>query len=342
VPGFDAIIGQPRPIRILTRLLDRGILPHALLFTGMEGVGKKTTAAAVVMACLCPANSGAVEKGGGPKAPGAGGCGRCAACRKVAADAHPDLRRLAPTGGMIKIEPIRELCTFLSMKPFEARMRAVIIADAHALNPSAGNALLKMLEEPPPQTVMILTTAQAGDVMPTVVSRCRQIHFPPLARRDVAAILMRDHGQDPEAAERVAAAAAGSATRALALLDERVQRRRAWLMAQLAELPGQSPAALMALAEKLARERSEFAGDLDLIAAWLRDVAVARECPEQVVCREALASLTSAARRLPAEEIAAAVDALQETHRRLRANANPRLSLEALFFRLAARFRPAA
>ncbi|RPJ72983.1 MAG: DNA polymerase III subunit delta', partial [Desulfobacteraceae bacterium] len=197
MPGFDAIIGQPRPIRILTRLLARGILPHALLFTGMEGVGKKTTAAAVIMACNCLGSSEAEDDGRGRMTPGAGGCGTCAACRKIAAGSHPDLRRLAPAGGMIKIEPIRELCAFLNMKPFEARMRAVVITDAQALNPAAGNALLKMLEEPPPQTVMILTTAQAADVLPTIVSRCRQIHFAPLVRRDVAAILMRDHEQDP-------------------------------------------------------------------------------------------------------------------------------------------------
>ncbi len=242
---------------------------------------------------------------------------------------------------MIKIEPIRELCAFLNMKPFEARMRAVVITDAQALNPAAGNALLKMLEEPPPQTVMILTTAQAADVLPTIVSRCRQIHFAPLVRRDVAAILMRDHGQDPAAAERIAALAAGSVTRALALLDERVQHRRAWLMAQLTDLPGQSPLALMALAEKLARDRSELAGDLDLMAIWLRDVAIARDCPEQVVHQDLLGPLTNAAHRLPVAEVAEAVSALQEVHRRVRANANPRLCLEALFFHLAARFRPA-
>ena len=308
----------------------------------MEGVGKKTTAAAVIMACNCLARGGAGDDGQGRTAQAAGGCGACAACRKIAADSHPDLRRLAPEGGMIKIEPIRELCAFLSMKPFEARLRAVIIADAQALNPSAGNALLKMLEEPPPQTVMILTTAQAADVMPTIVSRCRQIHFAPLAPRDVAAILVRDHGQDPATAGRIAAMAAGSVTRALALLDARVQRRRAWLMAQLTDPAGPSAPALMALAEKLAREQSDLAGDLDLIGAWLRDVAVARDCPEQVVHQDLLAPLTAIARRLPAEEVAEAVTALQEAHRRLRANANPRLSLEAFFFHLAARFRPAA
>ncbi len=341
MPGFEAIIGQTRPIRTLTRLLARGILPHALLFTGAEGVGKKTTAAALVQACNClksVSSEAAVRAGGEPRATA---CGECSACRKLAAGSHPDLRQLSPERGMIKIDPIRELCAFLAMKPYEARTRAVIIVDAQRMNAAAGSALLKMLEEPPPHTVMILTTAQPADLMPTILSRCRQIHFAPLKRRDLTEILVRDHGHDPAQADLAAALAGGSVTRALALLDERQQRRRAWLMQQLSDLPGQSPLASMALAEKLARDRGELPGDLDLIATWLRDMAIARDCPERVIHQNFLGSLTEAAQRLPEEGLTAAVTALKEAHRRVRANANPRLTLEALLFYLAARFSPA-
>ena len=83
---------------------------------------------------------------------------------------------------MIKIDQIRELCQVLTMKPYEARVRVVIIADAHTLNPAAGNALLKMLEEPPARTVLILTAPQTGDLLPTIVSRCQHIRFKPIAR----------------------------------------------------------------------------------------------------------------------------------------------------------------
>jgi DNA polymerase III subunit delta' len=339
VPGFDAIIGQARPIRILTRLLAHGTLPHALLFSGLEGVGKKTTATALIQACNCLGRRGAGEA---EEAERAAACGVCAPCRKIAGDCHPDLRRLAPQGGLIKIEAIRELCAFLAMKPFEAGIRAVVIAEAQTMNAAAGNALLKMLEEPPPRTVMILTTAQAAEMLPTVVSRCRRVPFAPLSRRVLTEILIRNHGLDPVQAERAAALAGGSVTRALALADEGLQRRRGWLMERLFELPGASALAPLALAEKLARDKSGIPGDLDLITAWLRDVAVARECPDHVIYRESLGPLTHAAQRLPAGEIADAVNALQEAQRRIRAHANPRLVLETLFVHLAARFRPAA
>ena len=170
MPGFDSIIDQERPIRILLSLLFHGTIPHALLFTGIEGVGKKTAAVALAMACNCR-RPVAVEP-----------CGECAACRKIAAGAHPDILRVSPAGAMIKIDQIRELCQVLTMKPYEARVRVVIIADAHTLNPAAGNALLKMLEEPPARTVLILTAPQTGDLLPTIVSRCQHIRFKPIAR----------------------------------------------------------------------------------------------------------------------------------------------------------------
>lgn len=335
MPGFDAIIGQDRILRTLTRLLTRGTLPHALLFTGIEGVGKKTTATAVVMACNCTR--------GGRSAPEsfAGACGACAACRKIAAGSHPDVRQLAPDGGMIKIDPIRELCGFLSMKPHEARTRAVIIADAQTMNPAAGNALLKMLEEPPPQTVMILTAVQAADVLPTVASRCRQFHFAPIARQKLATILIRDLGVSPAEADVTAALAGGSVTRAMAILGRHGLQRRTWLLAQLFDLPRQSPLGLLALAEKLSRERIEISADFDLMASWLRDVAIARHCPEKMMHADLRQSFHDAAGGMHDAAIGEAMGALQEAVRRIRANANPRLTLEALFIQLAACFRPA-
>ncbi|HEX5680964.1 MAG TPA: DNA polymerase III subunit delta', partial [Desulfobacterales bacterium] len=258
MPGFDAIIDQERPIRILTSLLANGTLPHALLFTGIEGVGKKTAAVTLAMACNC---TGREAGAGGKSAPSPGAvepCGECVACRKITAGAHPDILRVSPAGAMIKIDQVRELCQVLTMKPYEARVRVVIIADAHTLNPAAGNALLKMLEEPPARTVLILTAPQTGDLLPTIVSRCQHIRFKPIARHHLAAILTRAYGVDPQEASLTAALAGGSLTRALTMHGSRWLPRRSWLMDQLAALPGQSTAALLALAEKLSQARDDL------------------------------------------------------------------------------------
>jgi DNA polymerase III delta' subunit len=255
VPGFDSIIDQERPIRILTSLLVNGTIPHALLFTGIEGVGKKTAAVALAMACNCTGGEAGTAGAGAPSPGAVGPCGECAACRKIVAGAHPDMLRVSPAGAMIKIDQIRELCQVLTMKPYEARVRVVIIADAHTLNPAAGNALLKMLEEPPARTALILTAPQTGDLLPTIVSRCQHIRFKPIARHHLAAILTRAYGVDPPEASLTAALAGGSLTRALAMRRSQWLQRRSWLMAQLAALPRQSMTALLALAEKLSQAR---------------------------------------------------------------------------------------
>ena len=89
---------------------------------------------------------------------------------------------IQPEGGVIKIAQIRNLCRILSMKPFEGETRVAILIDAHLMNPSAGNALLKILEEPPEQTLLILTARQTSDLLPTIVSRCQHIRFNPVSR----------------------------------------------------------------------------------------------------------------------------------------------------------------
>ena len=218
---------------------------------------------------------------------------------------------------------------------------AVIIADAQTMNPSAANALLKTLEEPPPQTVLILTAPEAADVLPTVVSRCRQIHFAPIARQDLAAILARTSKLSAAEADVAAALAGGSVTRAMAILGRHGLQRRTWLLAQLFDLPRQSPLGLLALAEKLSRERIEISADFDLMASWLRDVAIARHCPEKMMHADLRQSFHDAAGGMHDAAIGEAMGALQEAVRRIRANANPRLTLEALFIQLAACFRPA-
>jgi DNA polymerase-3 subunit delta' len=235
---------------------------------------------------------------------------------------------------MIKIDQIRERCQVLTMKPYEERVRVVIIADAHTLNPAAGNALLKMLEEPPARTVLILTALQTGDLLPTIVSRCQHIRFKPIARHHLAAILTRAYGVDPPEASLTAALAGGSLTRALTMRGSRWLQRRSWLMAQLAALPGQSTAALLALAEKLSQARDDLPDALDLIASWIRDLAVARHAPESLIHQDLREVMVEISHIMSLEALTSAMRALQDARQRIQANANPRLTLEALFVKM--------
>jgi len=143
--------------------VERKALPHALLFSGPSGVGKRLTALGVAQAILC------AEK----QAP----CGWCVDCRKVESHHHENVLLIEPTQRQIKIETIREISQFLGLKAWGNRSRIIIIDSAQTMNPQAANALLKSLEEPPEDTYFILICNQVQGLMPTIRSRCQALHF---------------------------------------------------------------------------------------------------------------------------------------------------------------------
>ncbi|HKX12194.1 MAG TPA: DNA polymerase III subunit delta' [bacterium] len=152
-----------------------GRLPHAMMFLGPEGVGKALVARHLAAALLC------AEK--------AGPCGACRSCELLAKGQHPDLFELKPDGGRIKIDSIRELKRSFALPPLVSSARVVLIAEAHAMNAAAANALLKTLEEPPSATYFILGSHAAGWVPRTILSRCQKVRFPPLSHDELEAVL---------------------------------------------------------------------------------------------------------------------------------------------------------
>jgi DNA polymerase-3 subunit delta' len=329
VPGFDSIIDQERPVRTLLSLLTRGTIPHALLFTGIEGVGKRSVATAFAMACNCRTPRG-VEP-----------CGECSACRRIAADTHPDVLRVSPSGLQIKIDQVRELCRILELKPYEARVRVAILAEAHRLNPAAGNALLKMLEEPPPGTVLILTAPQPADLLPTIVSRCRRFRFKPIARDLLAGMLETVYAFPAAEAALTAAMSGGSVTRALAMHRRGWVRRRDWFISFVTHLPRQPVTDLLAAAERMSRSKEDVPEYLDLLDSWIRDLAVAPHDPGRILHQDRREEIVSAARELDDSFFARAAAALADLRRRL-PSANSRLGLERLLVDVSAAVRSGA
>jgi DNA polymerase-3 subunit delta' len=206
--SFRAITGH-RPIRdLLARAIGRGTLPPSLLFSGVDGVGKRLTAVALAQALNCDRP---VEWDGLQDA-----CGECAACTRIGRGVHADVLVIEPAdSGTIKLDQVRDAIDRTAYRPFEGRRRVVIVDDAQALNIEAQNALLKTLEEPPSASVFVLIADRPDVLLPTVRSRCQRIRFGPLAPADVAGVLMREHGIAAADAHAAAAAAGGSIGRAL-------------------------------------------------------------------------------------------------------------------------------
>ena len=326
MPGFDAIIGQARPLRIIRAFVANGAEPHALLFTGIDGIGKATTALALAMALNCQSD-------------GREACGQCRNCRRIAAGLHPDVIRLSPGGAFLRIGQIRELLATLAMKPYEARRRVVVIGDAHKMTPAAGNALLKVLEEPPQRTVLVLTALQASDLLPTIVSRCQHLRFQPLGGALIAALLVDRHGVAAQDAAVLSALSGGSISRALALGQHpsagHWRRRRDWLAEQFVDLDRLGPADLLARAEELARDGPRVGDSLELAKSWLRDLIVVRWRPSLVIHQDQVERLRVLAAGTDPVRLTDKIARIQEAQRALRANAAVRLTLEAMMFALA-------
>lgn len=196
--GFGRVVGHRRPVQLLRAMIRRGRIPHALLFVGPEGIGKRTVALSFLQALNCAISPGE-------------GCDRCPSCVKLSRLSHPDLILVSSEGAAVKVDQVREVIRELTMRPLEAQWRGVIVDGAEQMTLEAANAFLKTLEEPPPRTVLILLAQKAEELPPTVLSRCQLLRFSPLRDEEVREVLRRQGMDDP----MVAAFAEGSPGRAL-------------------------------------------------------------------------------------------------------------------------------
>jgi DNA polymerase-3 subunit delta' len=307
----------------------RDAFPHALLFVGPAGAGKVGAALQTAMALNC-------ARGVSPDGLEEIDACACRSCRKIRSGAHPDLHRIAPDGPRIRIDRVRDLIRRMSMRPNEARIRVAIIEAAGALNPEAGNALLKLLEEPPDRTVLILTAAQPSDLLPTLVSRCRTLRFLPPPRRRRGREFADRFGLTAERALALAALPAPAPPADAETAAFRLGRRDWVIDTAAAILRGEGPPALpMAFAERLAADRDAAPAHLAALQMWLRDRIVGPRAPEAVFFPDRDDRLAGPSGPLDGGRLIDILQAVETARRRLESNANARLTLEAMTLRFA-------
>ena len=337
-------------MRILAAFLQKRNIPHALLFTGIEGIGKKDAAIAFAMACNCTGEksglSEVIDNSTIKKdlSLAVNPCGCCRSCRKIESGNHPDIIRIKPSGAFIKIDQIRGLCDILAMKPYEARVRVVIISDAHAMNPSASNALLKMLEEPPDSSILILTACHISDLLPTIVSRCQHIRFNPVSVKSIETRLIENQGLALDKASIIASMANGSISRAFAMNNSSWINRRNWLInnigpnqsdqSQPGALFSMSSGMLMAFAEMLKKNKDFLFDSLEIMKSWLRDLVIYNFHPEKITNKDLITKIQYASQKIDIKSLLLKIDAIQSAQQDIQANANLRLTLETMMMRI--------
>jgi DNA polymerase-3 subunit delta' len=311
-------------------------------------VGKQATAVALAMACNCQRELpefNAADRSGQDPVNSSGefnritmdACGVCKSCRKITAGNHPDIIRIQPIGPIIKIDQIRALLHTLTMKPYEAITRVAILSEAQTMNAAASNALLKILEEPPSRSMLVLTATQKSDLLPTIVSRCQHVGFNPIPSKKIASWLKDKHGQEQQSADIIAAMANGSFSRAQMMVKENWLQRRKWLIDEMARLSLQPIAHLFALAEKLSKEKEALAQSLEIIKVWFRDLIINQYNAGNIINRDVADKIENASQKNNLPDLLSKFDAVQKTQNRLAANTNLRLTMESLLIDLAQR-----
>lgn len=320
---FDQILGHERQKEILNRALANGRLAHAYLFSGPDGIGKRLMAMALARAIVCHEQRG---------------CGQCLACRKIDHQNHPDLHILEPDGTSIKIEKIRSFQRELNLKPLESPRKICMIEEADTMTVGAANALLKTLEEPRGDTLLILLTAQPNRLLETIRSRCQPLPFTRHPNSRIQAELEKQLGIDATESHILAALSEGSFKKAFGKDRELYLEQRRELLKTLTGLSSGSILPILDFADQLAADKTILVDILEIFQAFYRDVLLSLQgrSDEELVNLDLKEKILKVAGRENVSTILDKLEALIEVRRQLDRNVNRQLAMEVLLLKLSA------
>lgn len=370
--SWDSIIGQRRVKNVVRSALRGARVPHAWLFTGIEGVGKDAVAMEIARVLRC-------------ENPGDGGAAACEACRgcvTAAALQNPNVRfvfalpvgkgedsrsdspliRLGdaelaevqeqtalkakdpyhnvsiPKAHQIKIASIREIRRDASLAATEPGWRIVIVSEAGLMGDEAANAFLKTLEEPSRRTLLILTSSHRERLLPTILSRCQEVRFDPLNDEEIAEALRSRRGVDRTTAALTARLAGGSYSRAVELATGDLNETRHDVVALLRAALRRSPLALHAEIERLTTKGDRLGAEqvLVLLAQWLRDALTLRITGSDrfIVNADQIPDIESFNTKFAGAPLERMIEQIEQSVYRIRANAQIPLVFTVLGMKL--------
>ncbi len=323
--SFANVYGHRRQINMLQKAVARNRVGHSYLFSGPSAVGKKTLALEFARALNCE-NASA----------GQDACGRCPSCRKMTRGTHPDLHVLEAQTQFIRIEAVRGIEDQMTFRPLEGRKRVILIDDADKMNEAAANALLKTLEEPSADNLLILVTARPFWLPQTILSRCRHVRFNPLATEDVARFLTEQKHMESAKASALASLSGGSIGRALELDSEDMIAFRGGLSGLIRDAGRRDPMSLLVLASFLGRDKKHTQQGLSILSTYFRDALVYKETAQasMILNADDLPVVASLAGRLEGGQLLHNIAVVEKSRQSLDMNANKSLTLEAMAFKL--------
>ena len=325
------IVGHEHAINTLRRALLAQRVRHAYLFTGPEHIGKALLAQRFAQTLLC---TGGADTREAPQNP----CNACLSCRKVMHGNHPDVHYISRPSDkqFILIEQVRALQADAARKTLEGRRNIFIIQGMHEMNVQAANCLLKTLEEPEPDVVLLLTAPDPGLLLPTILSRVQQVPMQLLTTNQIKSALVERWNIEPDEANLIAALAAGRMGWAVqAVEDEDMLAERQAQLETLAKLSTAGKVQRFDVAQRLSADSDKLHGILELWLLWWRDmVLAANNCLDLIVNVDMQGIIQNQAAKVGAAESQRMVRAILGTMEALDQNVNARVALEVLMLDL--------
>jgi DNA polymerase-3 subunit delta' len=342
---LDQLTGNQPAKQLLRRMLNSGRVPGALLFAGEEGVGKKLFALELAKALNCRTPIGGE------------GCGKCPVCVRIShlnipeSDDWDDFMRILWTDhgdvGMVqspkqvlRVDQMRLIEREANYRPFEGRARVFMIEDADKLNEASSNALLKVLEEPPPTAHIILISSRPAVLLPTIRSRCQMVRFSPLSVEEIEQYLIQNKIAKSAEAKLQARCASGSLGRALRSDLKTYREHRDTMLKVLKALAiTHDRSQLLRVSEVLneARYKDDYEYRLDLLETLIRDVLIlaVNGKESQLVNEDLIQELKKIAAGVDSASATRWIWEIEELREQLIVNINRKVATDALFLSMA-------
>ncbi|GHO84575.1 DNA polymerase III subunit delta' [Dictyobacter formicarum] len=325
-PGWN-IVGHEHAVDLLRRTLTAQQVRHAYLFSGPPRIGKNLLALRFAQALLC---TGGPDPHISPSEP----CNSCLSCRKVLHGNHPDVHIItrAADKQAILIEQVRALQSDAARRTLEGRRNIFIIENAQDMNTQAANCILKTLEEPEKDVVLLLTVPDAGLLLPTILSRVQLVVMQLLTSQQIKQALQQQWEVDEEDATLISALAAGRLGWAVqAVEDEDLLDERKAQLEVLTKLPTVTKVQRFDFVQRLGTDAEKLRHTLELWLLWWRDmVLAANDCLDLTINVDMRDLLKAHSAKVGTTEAERMVRAILQTQESLDQNVNARVALEVL------------
>ncbi len=321
---WEDVIGKIQAVKILRNALISHHVAHAYLLIGQKGVGKRYLARVFAQALNCE------ESKENP-------CGQCLTCLKILQGSHPDVITIHPEGKTMKIEQVRELQKAMGYSAFEARQRVYIVCEVDKMTKEAANSLLKVLEEPPKDVVLILTAVQTEGILPTILSRCQIVSIHDISLEVLKQFLQRENTNwPPEKVHLIASLADGCIGKAQQLgQNESLEQERNAYFDIFEKIPFSKEASLFNIAAQWEGTKEGLSDVLELLCTWYRDIMIYKITHNGTgLFNSDQYERVQKAAVISVEQCVLSIDTIKEAQKKLRRNANVQLALEVMLIQL--------